>query len=197
MSSQGSESQDHDLSVLLEAASRGDDAAWRELVARYARRVFALARSRCKDSDVAEEITQSVFTTIAAKLAGGEYAERGRFESWLFRVAMNRVRDHARKQRRRLASLEQTADPRTPVPDPQNDSTDHSQVERLRAAVAMLSDADREVVELRHHGGLGFKEMAELLGEPLGTILARHHRALKKLREALESGAASPRGALS
>ncbi len=197
MSSQGSESQDQDLCVLLEAASRGDDAAWRELVARYGRRVFALARSRCKDSDVAEEITQSVFTTIAAKLAGGEYAERGRFESWLFRVAMNRVRDHARKQKRRMSSLDQNAEAGTPASDPRSVGTDVSQVERLREAVAMLSDADREVVELRHHGGLGFKEMAELLGEPLGTILARHHRALRKLREVLESGAESPRGALS
>lgn len=197
MSSQGSESQDQDLCVLLEAASGGDDAAWRELIARYGRRVFALARSRCKDSDVAEEITQSVFTTIAAKLAGGEYAERGRFESWLFRVAMNRVRDHARKQKRRMSSLDQTAEARTPASDPQAAGTDFAQVDRLREAVGMLSEADREVVELRHHGGLGFKEMAELLGEPLGTILARHHRALRKLREILEAGAESPRGAMS
>lgn len=197
MSSQGSESQDQDLCVLLEAASRGDDAAWRELVARYGRRVFALARSRCKDSDVAEEITQSVFTTIAAKLAGGEYAERGRFESWLFRVAMNRVRDHARKQKRRMSSLDQAGEARTPTSEAGALAPEGSQVERLREAVAMLSDADREVVELRHHGGLGFKEMAELLGEPLGTILARHHRALKKLRELLEASAESPRGALS
>lgn len=196
MSSQGSESQDQDLCVLLEAASRGDDAAWRELVARYGRRVFALARSRCKDSDVAEEITQSVFTTIAAKLAGGEYAERGRFESWLFRVAMNRVRDHARKQKRRMGSLDQVGEARTPAAEGGPLAVEGSQVERLREAVSMLSDADREVVELRHHGGLGFKEMAELLGEPLGTILARHHRALRKLREFLEAGAESPRGAM-
>jgi len=41
------------------------------------------------------------------------------------------------------------------------------------------------VIELRHHGGLSFQQMADLLEEPLGTLLARHHRALRKLRELL------------
>ena len=45
--------------------------------------------------------------------------------------------------------------------------------------MARLHDADREVIELRHHGGLSFKQIAELLDEPLGTLLARHHRALR------------------
>lgn len=46
-----------------------------------------------------------------------------------------------------------------------------------------LSDADREVVELRHHGQMAFKDIAELLSQPVGTVLARHHRALRKLRD--------------
>jgi RNA polymerase sigma-70 factor (ECF subfamily) len=49
-----------------------------------------------------------------------------------------------------------------------------------------LTDTDRDVIELRHHGGLSFKQIAELLDEPLGTLLARHHRALRKLRETME-----------
>ena len=49
-----------------------------------------------------------------------------------------------------------------------------------------LSPADREVIELRHHAQMGFKQMSEVLDEPLGTLLARHHRALRKLREILE-----------
>ena len=61
-------------------------------------------------------------------------------------------------------------------------------VRELRAAMERLGDADREVVELRHHAGMGFKEIAALLGQPLGTVLARHHRALGKLREMMGSG---------
>jgi RNA polymerase sigma-70 factor (ECF subfamily) len=51
--------------------------------------------------------------------------------------------------------------------------------------MARLPDADREVVELRHHAGLTFAQMADMLSEPLGTLLARHHRALKKLKSIL------------
>ena len=53
----------------------------------------------------------------------------------------------------------------------------------LRAAMAQLPEADREIIELRHHGGMSFKQMADLLSEPLGTLLARHHRALRKLKQ--------------
>jgi RNA polymerase sigma-70 factor (ECF subfamily) len=48
-----------------------------------------------------------------------------------------------------------------------------------------LSESDREVIELRHHAGLSFKQIAELVNEPLGTLLARHHRALRKLKAAM------------
>ena len=172
-----------DLAPLLRAAAAGDQAAWREIVSLYSRRVFALARSRCRNSDVAEEITQSVFATIAMKLGAGEYAERGRFESWIFRVAANRIRDHIRRVKRRpeaAGSDQLDAHPAPPTPPESPELT------RLRLAMDSLTDADREIVELRHHGGLSFKQIADSLNEPLGTLLARHHRALRKLRDMLE-----------
>ncbi len=168
-----------DLAPTLRAASLGDPGAWREIVERYGRRVYALAKSRCGNGDVAEELTQSVFATVATKVRGGEYAERGRFESWLFRVTMNRVRDFARRQRHRAVSLEGTPD----RPAPGARDGDPAMLARLRAAMATLSDADRDVIELRHHGQLTFRQIADLLEEPLGTLLARHHRALHKLKE--------------
>jgi RNA polymerase sigma-70 factor (ECF subfamily) len=180
-----SQDPSQELADLLQAASRGDPAAWRELVARYSRRVYALAKSRCRNDDVAEEIAQSVFATLAAKIGAGEYTEVGRFESWLFRVAMNRVRDTVRKAKRRP----EAHDPEMLANQPQRQTDapmyDGVAFARLRNAMAELSEADREIVELRHHGGLSFKQMSEVLEEPVGTLLARHHRALKKLREAL------------
>lgn len=175
-----------DLAPVLEAATRGDGTAWRTLIQLYGRRIYALAKSRCRDPHVAEEIAQSVFATLAAKVGAGEYQEQGRFEAWLFRVAMNRIRDHVRRARRHrdeqgeqaLGSVASTQSPgreRDPM------------LEKLQAALATLSDADREVVELRHHGGMSFKQIADTLGEPIGTLLARHHRALKKLKDQIES----------
>lgn len=187
-----------DVAPLLGAAARGDEDAWRRLIDLYARRVFALCKSRCHNADLAEEITQSVFATVAVKITGGEYDERNRFEPWLFRIAMNRLRDEMRRLRRH-------AEPTDPLivgdlaqrggvggRGEGGDSgglvgggVSDGEILALREAVGRLSEADREIVELRHHAGLSFKQISELVEEPIGTLLARHHRALRKLREML------------
>lgn len=186
-----------DFAPILARAARGDAAAWRAVVDEYSGRVYGLLRSQGANPDLAEEITQSVFCTLAAKLA--EYVEGGRFESWLFRIAMNRLRDEARRRRRHATSvgepevLEGLAG-EAPAP---RAAPDADEVAALRGALAQLGAADREVIDLRHVGGMSFKQIAEHLGEPLGTLLARHHRALTKLRAILVGDAAgeAPRGA--
>ena len=186
------------LEAILASAARGDEESWRRIVGLYARRIFALAKSRVRSPEVAEEITQSVFATLAAKLPGGEYVERGRFESWLFRVAMNRVRDEVRRTQRHAAPTDPETLGALASRDGENKGEPAPEVQKLRAALAELSPADREIVELRHHGGLSFKQLAELLNEPVGTLLARHHRALKKLHSMLTgSGEDAAKEALS
>lgn len=181
---------DIDLVPTLQAARGGDPSAWRFLVDRYSRRMFGLVYARCRSVEISEEVTQSVFATVATKLIAGEYTDEGRFEAWIFRIAINRLRDRIRKERRRpdvpagdgLEELAQT-DAR-----PSEEGRDHK---KLRHALEQLSESDREIVTLRHHGGLSFKQMSELLDEPLGTLLARHHRALKKLKELIEQDVAA------
>ncbi|MCB9846670.1 MAG: sigma-70 family RNA polymerase sigma factor [Phycisphaeraceae bacterium] len=172
---------------LLEAAARGDAGAWRTLVGSYAHRVFALARSRMHDDDRAEEITQSVFVTVATKLRDGGYSERGRFESWLFRVAMNRIRDEARRERRQASPVAPESLRGVEAREPEESPYGDVAFRALREALSQLGEADREVIHLRHQAGMSFKEIAELLGEPLGTLLARHHRALRKLKAIMGS----------
>lgn len=156
------------------------------MLAEYGPRVFALARSRLRSPDAAEEVTQSVFATIAIKLRDGQYDEQGKFEPWLFRIAMNRVRDFVRRARREHPGALVPTEPREGAreADPALDS--------LREAVSRLSRADREIVELRYHAGLSFRQMSELLGEPIGTLLARHHRALRKLQKIMGVGDGEP-----
>lgn len=200
------------LDQLLARAARGDQQAWRVLVDQYSGRVYGVLRAQGADPERAEEITQSVFCTVASKLA--TYVEQGHFESWLFRIAMNRLRDDARRRRRHarsvgdLEALDAMADRAAPGrgsggsgggggPGSGGDggglgglSAEVSAA--LRAAMDRLSPADRQVVDLRHVGGLSFKQMSDVLGEPLGTLLARHHRALQKLRGYLEGTAGDP-----
>ncbi len=184
MQSHDGETSAPDLSVMLAQAARGDEGAWRDLARLYGRRVFALVRSRVGNDEAAEEITQSVFATIAIKLRDGGYSEIGRFEPWLFRIAMNRVRDSVRHAKRRAGLLSLSSSP-DPVVEQARPAPDPAVRAGLRAAVQNLSEADREIIELRHHAGMGFRQMSELLGEPVGTLLARHHRALQKLRAML------------
>jgi RNA polymerase sigma-70 factor, ECF subfamily len=175
-----------DVAGLLTAAARGDERAWRELIHRYGRRVYALAKSRCQRPELAEEVTQSVFATVAAKLGRGGYTEQGKFEPWLFRVAMNRIRDEVRRSGRQAEATDPAEfgrfEARAAGGAGANGTETGAALERLRGAMRQLPDADREIVELRHHGGMSFKDMADLLDEPMGTLLARHHRALRKLK---------------
>ena len=173
--------------ALVAEAAAGDEAAWEALVSCYARRVYAMAWSRLRDADAAEEITQSVFATLAVKLRDGRYEEQGRFEPWLFRITMNRVRDEARRRRRRPeAPLEFASG--VPAPPSADGPTggDGDRLADLRRALGRLDERDREIIELRHHGQLAFAQIADLLGEPMGTVLARHHRALKKIKTLME-----------
>lgn len=178
-----------ELADLLLRAGKGEEEAWRTILRLYARRVFALAKSRCRRDDLAEEVAQSVFATVAAQLGAGLYAEQGRFEAWLFRVAMNRTRD----EMRRLARHPEPTDPASlaelslaaPAPPSarREELASDPNLAALRLALETLGDADRQVVELRHHAGMSFRHIAAMLDEPLGTVLARHHRALKKLKD--------------
>ncbi|MCC6676840.1 MAG: sigma-70 family RNA polymerase sigma factor [Phycisphaerales bacterium] len=193
---QQEQSGPEDLAGVLSAARAGEDWAWREIIRRFGRRVFALAKSRCRSNDVADEITQSVFATLAAKIGSGGYSEVGRFESWLFRIAMNRIRDEVRRSHRQAVAadpeiFEGRSDP-APGPGASVELGAPADLGALARAIERLQEADREIIDLRHRAGMSFKDMSELLNEPLGTLLARHHRALRKLRAILESEGASP-----
>ena len=182
-------------------AAGGDAAAWRALVEAYSGRVYGLMVHHCGDRDLAEELTQAAFVKVFEKLGdpagtgGGGYEEQGRFEAWLFRIAMNKLRDEMRRRRRHAtptdlgpggiatAGLTGGDDAGGFGEDPAAVVDRAEDVQRLRDAVAQLPEADREVLTLRHTAGLSFKQIAEALDQPLGTVLARAHRALGKLRK--------------
>lgn len=186
-------SEDLQLESTLQRAANGDELAWRDLVDAYAPRVYGLLKAQCGNHDLAEDITQSTFCTVVSKLAG--YTEQGRFESWLFRIAMNRLRDEMRRRKRHAVSVEEDtltnlagADEGGPAPASSDDPT----IAALRDAMEKLSDSDRQIVHLRHFGGLSFRQIADVLDQPVGTVLARQHRALRKLKELMGSAGREP-----
>ncbi|MEY3141919.1 MAG: polymerase sigma factor SigW [Planctomycetota bacterium] len=177
--------RDRVTEALLAKAARGDADAWRAIVSTYAPRVHGLLVAQCRDDGLAEEITQSAFCTVAVKLA--DYVESGRFESWLFRIAVNRLRDEMRRRARQARPTDDA--PMREVPARAGHRTTAADLEiheKLRVAMERLSEGDREIIELRHTGGMSFRALSDYFEEPLGTLLARHHRALRKLRALLE-----------
>jgi len=171
------------LQATLAKAAEGDQTAWRLIVDTYSPRVYRLIRAQCGLADLAEEITQSTFCTVVAAI--GRYRELGRFEPWLFRIAINRLRDEMRRRKRHANPVAEDTLAGLATSEEPADGPDPEELQALREALAALTDADRRVIQLRHQAGLSFPQIAEVLDEPLGTVLARQHRALKKLRQLL------------
>jgi RNA polymerase sigma-70 factor (ECF subfamily) len=181
------------LDELLARAGQQDPAALAELVERYSRRVYGLVYRLCGDRDVADDLLQETFLRVVKRI--GDYEHSGRFEAWLFRIAANLARDRARQRTRRgePLSLEAPADERPyadpaaaePGPDERLATDDARQ--QLAACIDGLSPADREIIVLRHYADLSFREIAEMLRIPLGTALARGHRALGRLKAAMQT----------
>lgn len=124
------------------------------------------------------------------------YDDRGRFEPWLFSIAANLVRDRIRRARTSPArlSLEAAGEDRTSLAEmiPGEGETVDAGVVRaeqrdaLLAALEHLDEQSKHMVLLRHFGQLSFKEIAGIFDCPIGTVLAKVHRALKALRVILE-----------
>jgi RNA polymerase sigma-70 factor (ECF subfamily) len=142
--------------------------------------------------DVAEDLMQE--TMLRAFRSLETYLPEGKFHAWVFRIATNLARDWIRSRKRRpvtgledhsasLMAGDSDALPATLRGDarPEAGLVRSEQAQAVEMAVAQLSDADREVLLMRYYGELPFKEIARATGEPLGTVLARAHRALAKL----------------
>lgn len=195
---------DPDPQHSLAMAADGDPQAWRDLVDSFSPRVYALLLRQCGDRELAEELTQQTFVKLVSQLAQRRYDEQGKFESWLFRIATNGLRDEMRRRRRQARPMDFTAgdgangrdgitEPVSPnAQDPFEGASRAEQIDLLRRAVSQLSEADQKILHLRHTAGLSYVQIAEVLDEPLGTVLARGHRALGKLRKKMTTQTAPP-----
>lgn len=165
--------------------SEGDEAALKELMIRYETPLYSYLTALTRDPSAAEDLYAR--TWLKVWRAAPRYKESGRFKAWLFTAARRLAFDHLALRRTRLsAPLEEPDRLLSQDPGPERELLWRETGERINAALAALPEEQREVFLLKEHGGLTFAEIADALDSPLGTVLARMHRAVLKLRKSLE-----------
>ncbi|GIV90816.1 MAG: DNA-directed RNA polymerase sigma-70 factor [Chloroflexus sp.] len=187
---QPSESRLRDLSdeFLIDLIVQREEAALGELYDRYAALVYAIALRITGDRQTAEEVMQDVFQNIW-QTAGGFRRQAGLVVHWLIGISRHRAIDALRSKRERARRREVTGvDVGTLLPAAVESVLEQRMLrETVRAALADLPPAQRQAIEMAYYGGLTQSEIAEQLGEPLGTIKTRLRLGLLKLRDVLRS----------
>lgn len=185
-----------EIDTLIEAAQAGQAEAFDRILTAYGPRLYGYLYRLIGSRQDAEDLLQDLFVRVVRGI--GDYDHTGRFESWLFRIALNLVRDRQRHLRRRRGLLgawgsgNGQGGEEVRAAEPVADEEPSAAMERaedadqLQAALAALPPAEREVIMLRFFSDLTFQEIADVMGTPLGTALARGHRALRRLRGLLE-----------
>ena len=171
---------------LMHEVGRGSAQAFEALYGRYRRRLYNFVLRYLQDEALAEDVFQDSFLRLLQ--AAPRWQSRARVSTWLYRVALNRCIDLAR--RRHEGSLpagaaEAIVDPR---PDPAAALQADEALERLRREVGRLPPEQRAVLILRVYEALGEREVAAIVGCPVGTVKSRLHHALRRLRARLANG---------
>lgn len=172
-------------SLWIEAVANGDRAAFRKLHDRFERLIFTTAYKVLGNYEDSQDVCQEVFAQIWAKAHLFD-ASKGKPLTWATTMARNRAIDRYRSKQRR-ASLDDRFGDHVAVLSPASTNETEDAVSRnetsrvLRSAVLDLTPAQREAVELAYFAGLTQKEVAERVGEPIGTVKARIRRAIQRL----------------
>ena len=169
--------------ALLSLVAGSDDAALAELYDRFGGVAYGVALRILRDEALAQDAVQEAFLAVW-RTAFRFMPERGKASTWILTLVHRRAVDAVRReQRRRADSLELAAEPSVEGVD--EDAFLRLQRERVQAALRHLPDAQREALELAYYGGFTQSELAERLGQPLGTIKSRMFGGLARMRELL------------
>jgi RNA polymerase sigma factor (sigma-70 family) len=176
--------------ALVALVARGEDDALAALYDRFGRTAYGLALRVVRDTALAEDVVQEAFLSLW-RSAGRFVPERSRAGTWLLTLVHRRAVDLVRREERRRSEPIESA-PEAADAAAAEAAWLRLERERVQAALARLPDAQRETIELAYYGGFTQAELADRLGQPLGTIKSRMFAGLARLGELLrdpETGA--------
>lgn len=172
--------------ALVVAIARYREDALAEVYRRHGGAVYNLARRVLASEQLAEEVTQEVFLRLWNQPERFE-PDRGALRSYLLAQTHGRAVDMVRSEsaRRRREERDADLDPAPVTIDVEREAWGVIVAERVRDAVQELPDAERQALELAYFGGHSYREVAEMLGTPEGTVKSRIRTALGRLRGTL------------
>jgi len=194
-----------DEQLLSRYCQTGDRRSFEELVHRYEAELYGYLRHYLGNAEMAEDVFQQTFLQI--HLRCDQFETDRKFRPWLYTVATNQAIDAQRRNRRhRMLSLDRRAGNGrdddadalaelldSPVAGPAEELELAERREQVRRAVEELPEATRQVVLLVYFQGLKYREAADILDIPVGTVKSRLHAAMQKLGETLLNPAFSDR----
>jgi RNA polymerase sigma-70 factor (ECF subfamily) len=172
----------NDLAQIIAGCTDGDAQCFAQIVDMYSSRCYGYFYRLTGNNDVSDELLSELFVKLVEKI--GSY-KGGSFESWLFKIASNIFHDHLRGKQRRKKLLE-TQKTELESETIETKKSEGELTDKLQTQLGRLDEDTRELIMLRFYSRLSFKEIAQIRSEPIGTTLAKTHRALKKLRELME-----------
>ncbi|MFN2557480.1 MAG: ECF RNA polymerase sigma factor SigK [Nitriliruptorales bacterium] len=168
------------------SVARGDRDAFATLYDRHANRVFGVIRNVIRDPSQSEEVAQEVFVE-AWRTARRFDPKKGTVATWFLTMAHRRAVDRVRSEqssrdREHRVVAREVQRPFDPV---EEHVETHLEQQQVRQALDELTDLQREAIELAYYGGNTYREVAELLNTPLGTVKTRLRDGLLRLRDTL------------
>ncbi len=179
--------------ILIERSRRGDLDAFDKLVRQYEKSVFNTALRLSGSYDDASDISQEAFVRTWNNLRS--FRGDAQFSTWLYRIVTNVFLDDRKKKRARPhrslddeIALDESSVERQyadPAPGPVEIAEGDERKKLLARAISTLPEAQRAMVVLYHSQGLSYEEIAEITGQPMGTVKSRLNRARLALRDRL------------
>ncbi len=178
--------QPDDELELLEKASRAEPAALGMLYDQYVERIYAYIYHRVGQADLAEDLTGQVFMRMLEAVRSGK-GWRTSFSGWLYRIAHNLVIDHyRRKHRATFVDIDDAEPVQAQSGDPVRSVENQYERERLRTALAKLTEEQSQVISLRFLEDLSIAEVAEIMEKTEGAVKALQYRAVLALRRVMQ-----------
>jgi RNA polymerase sigma-70 factor (ECF subfamily) len=170
----------------------GDNTSIEALINRHKNKVYTYIILTVRNQQLAEDIFQDTFIKVIKSLHEGKYRDDGKFLSWVIRIAHNLIIDHFRKEKQinTMPRKDYEADIFNTRKFSDGNVEDHIIREQItndvRSLINELPDDQKQVILLRHYGGLSFKEIAEQTNVSINTALGRMRYALINLRKIIK-----------